>query len=68
MVGSGEGHRHPLRFGQAQAEDIATNAFNPYATSADLLDHQDENTTVLPGFRNKGVFEAPLVDIATAEK
>ncbi|MFZ2240239.1 MAG: ABC transporter substrate-binding protein [Gordonia amarae] len=49
-------------------EDIATNAFNPYATSADLLDHQDENTAVLPGFRNKGVFKTPLVDIATAEK
>ncbi|HMS75190.1 ABC transporter substrate-binding protein [Gordonia sp. (in: high G+C Gram-positive bacteria)] len=49
-------------------EDIATNAFNPYATSADLLDHQDENTSVLPGFRNKGVFKTPLVDFATAEK
>jgi len=49
-------------------EDIATNAFNPYATSADLLEHKNENASVLPGFRNNGVFKTPLVDIATAEK
>ncbi|MFT4043514.1 MAG: ABC transporter substrate-binding protein [Gordonia sp. (in: high G+C Gram-positive bacteria)] len=48
-------------------EDIATNAFNPYATSADLLPSQDNNTA-LTKERNNGIFKTPLVEIASAEK
>ncbi len=44
-------------------EDIATNAFNPYATSADLLESQEQNTTIITDEQNNGVFETHLVDI-----
>ncbi|MFC8529794.1 ABC transporter substrate-binding protein [Nocardia sp. NPDC057227] len=49
-------------------EDIATNAFNPYAKSADLLETQDHNTTILTEEQNAGIFDTHLVDIAKAEK
>lgn len=72
MVGSGEGHRHPASgFGQAQARGHRHQRVQPVRhVHADLLDHQDENTTVLPGFRNKGCSRAssstsrPQVDTA----
>jgi ABC-type nitrate/sulfonate/bicarbonate transport system substrate-binding protein len=44
--------------------DIATNAFNPYAKSADLLESQDQNAASLDREQNAGVFKTPLVDIA----
>lgn len=47
--------------------DIATNAFNPYATSADLLESQDQNTEIYTEERNDGVFQTHLVDIAGLE-
>ncbi|MCX4098549.1 ABC transporter substrate-binding protein [Nocardia sp. alder85J] len=53
---------------QLRPEDIATNAFNPYAKSADLLDSQEQNSQVLPGEQNGGIFKTNLVDIAEAEK
>ncbi|MEV0355294.1 ABC transporter substrate-binding protein [Nocardia sp. NPDC050697] len=49
-------------------EDIATNAFNPFAKSADLLESQDHNTTILTEEQNTGIFDTHLVDIAKAEK
>lgn len=48
-------------------EDIATNAFNPYAKSADLLETQDHNTTILDQEQNNGVFQTHLVDISGLE-
>lgn len=48
-------------------EDIATNAFNPYAKSADLLDSQDQNTTILEQEQNAGIFKTHLVDISGLE-
>ncbi|MEZ5150363.1 ABC transporter substrate-binding protein [Rhodococcus zopfii] len=44
-------------------EDIATNAFNPYATSADLLESQEDNTTIITEEQNNGIFKTHLVDI-----
>lgn len=49
-------------------EDIATNAFNPYAKSADLLESQEQNTAIITEPQNTGVLDTPLVDIAAAEK
>jgi len=48
-------------------EDIATNAFNPFAKSADLLESQDHNTTILDREQNTGIFKTHLVDIAGLE-
>ncbi|MFF2084092.1 ABC transporter substrate-binding protein [Nocardia sp. NPDC058176] len=48
--------------------DIATNAFNPYAKSADLLESQDENTTILAEEQNDKVLKTPLVEIAGLEE
>lgn len=48
-------------------EDIATNAFNPYATSADLLESQTDNTVIYDQERNDGVFQTHLVEIAGLE-
>ncbi|MET0705151.1 MAG: ABC transporter substrate-binding protein [Mycobacterium sp.] len=44
-------------------EDIATNAFNPYAKSADLLESQDFNAAPLDNEQNKGIFKTDLVTI-----
>jgi ABC-type nitrate/sulfonate/bicarbonate transport system substrate-binding protein len=44
-------------------EDIATNAFNPFATSADLLESQKQNTAILSEEQNDGVFQTDLVHI-----
>ncbi|WP_232329371.1 MULTISPECIES: ABC transporter substrate-binding protein [Nocardia] len=49
-------------------EDIATNAFNPYAKSADLLESQEQNTTILDTEQNSKVLKTDLVEIAGAEK
>lgn len=49
-------------------EDIATNAFNPYATSADLLESQEDNTVIFDQERNDGVFHTPLVEIQGIEE
>ncbi|MGW4582537.1 ABC transporter substrate-binding protein [Rhodococcus sp. YH1] len=49
-------------------EDIATNAFNPYAKSADLLESQDENTSILTEEQNDGILETHLVDIEGLEE
>ncbi|WP_072803594.1 ABC transporter substrate-binding protein [Rhodococcoides yunnanense] len=49
-------------------EDIATNAFNPYATSADLIESQDFNTTIVTEEQNDGIFKTHLVDIEGLEK
>lgn len=49
-------------------EDIATNAFNPYATSADLLETQDQNTVILTEEQNDRVLKTPLVDIVGVEE
>ncbi|MEX3644304.1 ABC transporter substrate-binding protein [Mycolicibacterium porcinum] len=48
-------------------EDIATNAFNPFASSADLLESQDHNTTILDREQNNGIFKTHLVDISGLE-
>lgn len=48
-------------------EDIATNAFNPYATSADLLESQTANTVNFTEEQNDGVFKTHLVEIAGLE-
>ncbi|MGC4933824.1 ABC transporter substrate-binding protein [Gordonia sp. DT30] len=42
-------------------EDIATNAFNPYAKSADLLD--TPSTTIVAQTQNTGVLDTHLVEI-----
>ncbi|MDV6286812.1 ABC transporter substrate-binding protein [Rhodococcus jostii] len=49
-------------------EDVATNAFNPYAKSADLLESQDQNTAIVTEEQNDGIFKTPLVDIEGLEK
>jgi ABC-type nitrate/sulfonate/bicarbonate transport system substrate-binding protein len=55
---------HPLPGAEKlKPEDIATNAFNPYAKSADLLDSQEANAAPLTGEQNKGIFKTNLVAI-----
>jgi ABC-type nitrate/sulfonate/bicarbonate transport system substrate-binding protein len=49
-------------------EDIATNAFNPYAKSADLLDSQNQNAASLDQEQNAGIFKTPLVEIAGVQE
>ncbi|WP_216905871.1 ABC transporter substrate-binding protein [Nocardia noduli] len=49
-------------------EDIATNAFNPYAKSADLLESQDHNTVILDQEQNDRVLKTKLVDIQGVEE
>jgi len=49
-------------------EDIATNAFNPYAKTADLLDSQDQNTVILTEEQNNRVLKTDLVEIAGVEE
>ena len=49
-------------------EDIATNAFNPYAKSADLIESQDFNTDIVTEEQNDGIFKTPLVEIEGLEK
>lgn len=49
-------------------EDIATNAFNPYAKSADLLESQKDNTVILGEPQNSKVLKTPLVDIVGVEE
>lgn len=42
-------------------EDMATNAYNPYATTADLLESQTQNKTIIREFRNGAILDSPLV-------
>ena len=48
-------------------EDIATNAFNPYAASADLLESQTDNTANFTEEQNDGVLKTHLVEITGIE-
>ncbi|MEV8516018.1 ABC transporter substrate-binding protein [Dactylosporangium sp. NPDC051484] len=42
-------------------EDMATNAYNPYAKTADLLDSQTTNKTIITAEQNSGILNSPLV-------
>jgi ABC-type nitrate/sulfonate/bicarbonate transport system substrate-binding protein len=42
-------------------EDMATNAYNPYARTSALLESQKQNTTIIKDVQNSGILDSPLV-------
>jgi ABC-type nitrate/sulfonate/bicarbonate transport system substrate-binding protein len=46
---------------EVKVTDMATNAYNPFAKSGDLLDSQKQNSTIIAEYQNKSVLEHPLV-------
>ncbi|MBB2946917.1 ABC-type nitrate/sulfonate/bicarbonate transport system substrate-binding protein [Actinoplanes lutulentus] len=42
-------------------EQMATNAYNPYAKTADLLVSQTQNKTIIRDTQNTGILDSPLV-------
>lgn len=42
-------------------EDMATNAYNPYAKTADLLESQTDNKSIITAEQNSGILDSPLV-------
>jgi ABC-type nitrate/sulfonate/bicarbonate transport system substrate-binding protein len=46
---------------QVRIEDMATNAYNPYAKTADLIETQKTNKTIIKDFQNQGILDSPLV-------
>jgi ABC-type nitrate/sulfonate/bicarbonate transport system substrate-binding protein len=44
-----------------KVEDMATNAYNPYAKTADLLATQKQNKTIIKSVQNNGILDSPLV-------
>lgn len=44
-----------------KVEDMATNAYNPFAKSAELLESQTQNQEIISDFQNDRVLDSPLV-------
>ncbi|MFC4070364.1 ABC transporter substrate-binding protein [Actinoplanes subglobosus] len=42
-------------------EQMATNAYNPFAKTADLLESQTENKTIITAEQNSAILDSPLV-------
>ncbi|GIE88221.1 ABC-type nitrate/sulfonate/bicarbonate transport system, substrate-binding protein [Actinoplanes regularis] len=46
---------------QVKIEEMATNAYNPYAKTADLLESQTDNKSIIQAEQNSGILDSPLV-------
>lgn len=46
---------------KVKIEDMATNAYNPFAKTPDLLESQKQNKTIIKDAQNTGVLNSPLV-------